>query len=181
MLRKTKSDLLRKNLKVLILGIFLLSTLLNVFALDKVSDFSLENMKGKKMKLSDFQKDGLVIIDFWATWCSPCKKALPKLNKIHNSYKDVTVLTICTDKPRKKENAKSFVKSNRYNFPVLFDSNRDLQKKMNVFVLSDTLEEADLKKALPGGKVITPWEKLLDIVKILNIIRKIGYCCCCAL
>jgi len=39
-----------------------------------------------------------------------------------------------------------------------------LQRKMNVFVLSDTLEEADLKKALPGGKVITPWEKLLDML-----------------
>ncbi|MCD4817763.1 MAG: TlpA family protein disulfide reductase [Candidatus Cloacimonetes bacterium] len=139
MLKKMESNLIRKNLKVVILSIFLLSTILNVLALDKVNDFSLENMKGKKMKLSDFQKDGLVIIDFWATWCSPCKKALPKLNKIHNNYKDVTVLTICTDKPRKKENAKAFVKSNRYNFSVLFDTNRDLQKKMNVNSIPRTI------------------------------------------
>ncbi|MCF7858609.1 MAG: TlpA family protein disulfide reductase [Candidatus Cloacimonetes bacterium] len=101
-------------------------------AADKVSDFKLEDIKGKQVKLSDFQKDGLVILDFWATWCVPCKNSLPKMNELHEKYDQVNVVTICTDKPRKKSKAISFIKSKRFSFYTLFDTKKVVQKQFNV-------------------------------------------------
>ncbi|RLC47185.1 MAG: hypothetical protein DRI23_11615 [Candidatus Cloacimonadota bacterium] len=101
-------------------------------AAEKAGDFKLENIEGKQVKLSDFQKEGLVILDFWATWCVPCKNSLPKLNELHKKYDNVNVVTICTDKPRKKSEAISHVKSNKFKFHTLFDSKKVVQKQFNV-------------------------------------------------
>ena len=107
----------------------------NLSALEKAPDFKLENMKGKQVKLSEFLEEGLVILDFWATWCAPCKKALPELNRINEEFEKVNVVTICTDKPRKIDKAKSYIKSNKYKFQTLFDSNKkvtNLYKVTNI-------------------------------------------------
>ena len=112
----------------------------NLFALDKAPDFKLENMKGKQVKLSEFLEKGPVILDFWATWCEPCKKELPTLSKIQDSYKDsITVITISCDKPRKKDKAKAYIKSNKFNVVNLFDTKKDVQKLFNVTNIPRTL------------------------------------------
>ena len=98
-------------------------------AADKASEFKLENLEGKQVKLSDFQEKGLVILDFWATWCVPCKNGLPKINELHEKYDNVNVLAINVDKPRKKSSAISHVKSNRFTFHTLFDPKKNVQKQ----------------------------------------------------
>ncbi len=105
---------------------------IQLFAAEKAADFKLENIEGKQVKLSDFQKEGLVILDFWATWCVPCKNSLPKMNELHEKYDNVNVVTICTDKPRKKSEAISHIKSSKFKFYTLFDSKKVVQKQFNV-------------------------------------------------
>ena len=123
-----------------ILIIILIVFVGNLFALDKAQDFKLENMKGKQVKLSDFLEKGPVIIDFWATWCEPCKKELPALSKIQDMYKDsLTVITISCDKPRSKDKAKSYIKSQKLNVVNLFDTKKDVQKLFNVTNIPRTL------------------------------------------
>ncbi len=120
--------------KIILTGMIVILTLF-ISALEKAPDFKLENMKGKQVKLSHFLEEGLVILDFWATWCVPCKKALPELNRIHQEYDSVNVVTVCTDKPRKTDKAKSFIKSNKYKFKTLFDPGkkvRNLYKVTNI-------------------------------------------------
>ncbi len=117
----------------------LATIMLPLFAANKAPEFKLENMKGKVVKLSDFQKDGLVILDFWATWCAPCKKALPKMSKLHEKYENVNVVTICTDKPRKVANAKKLVKSQKYKFHTLFDTKGTVRKLYNVNNIPHTI------------------------------------------
>ena len=112
----------------------------NLFALEKAPDFKLENMKGKQVKLSEFLEKGPVILDFWATWCEPCKKELPTLSKIQDSYKDsITVITISCDKPRKKDKAKAYIKAQKLNVVNLFDTKKDVQKLFNVTNIPRTL------------------------------------------
>ena len=106
---------------------------------EKAGEFKLKNIEGKQVKLSDFQKEGLVILDFWATWCVPCKNGLPKINEIHEKYDNVNVLAINVDKPRKKAAAVSLVKSNRFSFHVLFDSKKIVQKQYNITNIPRTL------------------------------------------
>ena len=108
-------------------------------AAEKVGEFKLENIEGKQVKLSDFQKEDLVILDFWATWCVPCKNSLPKINDIHEKYDNVNVLAINVDKPRKKAAAVSHVKSNRFTFHTLFDSKKVVQKQFNITNIPRTL------------------------------------------
>jgi len=126
-----------KNISLVVVIAFLLAV--QLFSAEKAADFKLENMDGKQVKLSDFQKEGLVILDFWATWCVPCKKGLPKLNELHKKYEEVNVLAICTDKPRKKATATSLVKSSKYEFNTLFDLKKVVQKQYNVTNIPRTI------------------------------------------
>ena len=101
-------------------------------AADKAGDFKLENLEGKQVKLSDYLGQGLVIVDFWATWCVPCLNGLPKLDELHRKYDNVNVLAISTDKPRDKSEAITLIKSNQFQFQTLFDPNKIVQKQFNV-------------------------------------------------
>ncbi len=128
------------TLRNLILSIILILIIVQLFALDKAPDFKLENMKGKQVKLSDFLEKGPVILDFWATWCEPCKKELPALSKIQDIYKDsITVITISCDKPRNKNKAKAYIKAQKLNVVNLFDTKKDVQKLFNVTNIPRTL------------------------------------------
>lgn len=128
------------TLRNLISIITLMLILVQLSALEKASDFKLENMKGKQVKLSDFLEKGPVILDFWATWCEPCKKELPALSKIQDMYKDsLTVITISCDKPRKKDKAKAYIKAQKLNVVNLFDTKKDVQKLFNVTNIPRTL------------------------------------------
>ena len=68
----------------------------------KVPNVRLKMLDGTSAKLYDYLKDGPMIIDFWATWCEPCKKQMHHLNKFHQHFQDVgfKVLTINTDTPK---------------------------------------------------------------------------------
>jgi thiol-disulfide isomerase/thioredoxin len=73
------------------------STLLAVGTI--APEWELQNSENKKRKLSDF-KGKIVVMDFWATWCAPCIQSQPKLQAIHEKYKDVVVLGMdFNDKP----------------------------------------------------------------------------------
>jgi len=99
----------------------------------KAQDFELENMKGEKIKLSDVYKDKLVILDFWASWCVPCKKELSFLDKFQKKYGDhIQVIAIDIDKARHVSKAKAYIKSKRYTFEVLFDTENKVTKLYNV-------------------------------------------------
>ena len=93
----------------------------------------LTNLKGKKINVADYNRDSILILSFWATWCVPCKKELPHLNKIYKEYKDkgVNVVTINQDTPRSLSKVKSFIRSKRYNFPVLLDPDKSFFQRFN--------------------------------------------------
>ncbi|MBI5327603.1 MAG: TlpA family protein disulfide reductase [Deltaproteobacteria bacterium] len=64
---------------------------------EKAPDFTLPDMNNRQVSLNDF-KGKVVFIDFWATWCPPCKKEMPELAKFVEKYPDVVVLAISIDK-----------------------------------------------------------------------------------
>ncbi|MBT7790508.1 MAG: TlpA family protein disulfide reductase [Calditrichaeota bacterium] len=101
-----------------------------LFAAGQAPDFKLKRMNGGEFILSEELKKGPVLIDFWATWCKPCKKALPKIEYFHKTYADsgLQVVTISIDNPKSKSKIKPFIKGQKYTFDVLFDSNMEVRK-----------------------------------------------------
>lgn len=77
-------------------------------------DFTFPDINGKKVSLSDF-RGKLVYVDFWATWCGPCKRELPFLKKLEEDYHgnpNVVFLSISTDASKDYEKWKTFYKTN---------------------------------------------------------------------
>jgi cytochrome c biogenesis protein CcmG, thiol:disulfide interchange protein DsbE len=84
----------------------------------RAPDFTLPSMKGSRVSLSSL-KGKVVLLDFWAHWCEPCKRELPELEKLHKQYSNVVVLTVNIDKQR--DNAEKLFKSLGLSLEVLFD------------------------------------------------------------
>ena len=87
------------------------------FAGSAAPDFSLRNINGKQVSLSDFKGD-VVLINFWATWCAPCLTEMPHIQKMYTELKDkgFHVLAISVDAPRDISKIKPLVRRNRFTF-----------------------------------------------------------------
>lgn len=86
----------------------------------KAADFSLKSVDGKIVKLSDY-KGKVVVVDFWATWCPPCRKGIPDLISIQSEFKnDVVVIGISLDQEKTLKDVENFIKSYGINYPVVY-------------------------------------------------------------
>ena len=83
------------------------------------SDFSLKDMNGKTVRLSDY-KGKVVLLEFWATWCPPCRASVPGLEKLHKAYKDkgLVLLAVAMDMGGDDE-VRSYIKESGITYTVL--------------------------------------------------------------
>ena len=115
---------------MLLVVVFLTAISLNA---QKAPDFTIETFDGKTIRSSELLKNGPIFLDFWATWCQPCIRALPHINSFVKKYPKLNVVVVSVDRPRDKDKAHNFVKTRRYEFIHAFDgSNKDLQSIFNM-------------------------------------------------
>ena len=84
---------------------------------------------GKEMKLSDY-KGKVILLNFWATWCPPCKKELPDLSKISGELKDKDFKMIGISVDDNQEVLNNFLKTNNLPYTILFEPNVLVSKYM---------------------------------------------------
>jgi tetratricopeptide (TPR) repeat protein len=91
-------------------------------------EFRLTNLKGESMALADF-KGKVVLVDFWATWCGPCREEMPAFEKVQRDQ-DVVVLAIDANEPA--ETVTPFIEKQKYTFPVLLANDTDVVSRYSV-------------------------------------------------
>jgi thiol-disulfide isomerase/thioredoxin len=91
-------------------------------------DFSLKDINGNEVRLSDF-KGKVVILDFWATWCPPCRKGIPDLIALQNKYNDdLIVIGISLDQDNTIKDVVPFYKNYGINYPVVYGTGQVVQQ-----------------------------------------------------
>ena len=102
-----------------------------------IPNLKLKMLDGSKSTIHELVKDGPIMIDFWATWCVPCKKVMKYLDQYHQDYADkgFKVLMINQDTPRSIGKVKSYIRSQNHQFLVSLDPNKALAKKLNGLVM----------------------------------------------
>lgn len=95
----------------------------------------LKDMNGKAINTAELAANGPVIVSFWATWCSPCKR---ELNTIHELYQDwqeefgVSLVAVSIDDEKTKNSVPVYVNGRGWEYLVLMDTNSDFRRAMGV-------------------------------------------------
>jgi peroxiredoxin len=141
------SDNYKFILQILKLSIMknLIFTLLTLFTINQIfaqaqkqtlPDINLKDLNGKLVNVGDYSRKGkIVVVSFWATWCTPCKKELNNISDLYEEWKnkyDVTVVAVTIDNARNVMKVKPYVDGQAWPFDVLLDVNSDLMRAMNV-------------------------------------------------
>ncbi|WP_096274572.1 peroxiredoxin family protein [Paucisalibacillus globulus] len=92
---------------------------------NKAPDFQLDTLTGDTVKLSDF-RGSRVMINFWSTWCPPCRAEMPDMEEFHQD-KDIVILAVnLSDTEKSVEDVEKFTDDFKLTFPILMDTNLDV-------------------------------------------------------
>ena len=109
--------------------IFLMISLVSFSNSAKAPDFNLKDQYGVVHSLENY-KGKVIFLNFWATWCPPCKKEMPDVESIYKEYgenkKDVIILGVNSEK---ENEVKKFLKDKGYTFPTVIDENSEVMRK----------------------------------------------------
>ena len=100
----------------------------------KAINFSAETIDGKKISLTDYEGK-IILIDFFAAWCGPCRDDMPKIVNLYDKYKDKGLIILGISLDKDNEKALNFIKTNNIRHPVIFDGkawNNEIVKSYKV-------------------------------------------------
>ena len=92
--------------------------------------FNLESLDGKQIALSDHLGD-VVVVNFWATWCPPCRAEMPGIEQVYQAHKDEGMVVLAVNGREEAALVKSFIEKNGFTFPVLLDGNAEALRAYN--------------------------------------------------
>lgn len=136
---------------------------------EKAPDFTVTDGSGKAIKLSDF-KGKPVVINFWASWCPPCRAEMPDFDKVSKelSGEVVFLMVNMTDGTRETEaKAKAFVAEQGFSFPVYYDVKQSAANAYGITALPTTCfvdKEGNLVRGVRGGISETELRKGIALI-----------------
>ena len=119
----------------------LLLSSVNVHALnvgDSAPDFTLKSLQGKNLKLEE-QRGQIILINFWASWCGPCRKEMPVLQSLHQKYQDLGVAVWGVNVEQENQAGRDFLADLNLSFPIFFDQTNTISKTYQVEAMPTTV------------------------------------------
>ena len=101
-------------------------------------DFALKSSTGANLRLSEYRGD-VVMINFWATWCGPCRQEMPLLDELYTRYERVGFNLLGVNIDDDSRRAMQMVDELGVTFPVLFDARKEVSKLYNVDAMPVTV------------------------------------------
>lgn len=121
--------------------------------------FKLDALQGKPVSLADLHGK-VVVLDFWATWCGPCRASLPHLNELYNDLKDKGLAVYAVNQREEKQDVQAFVTQTKLTVPVLLDSEGKVGEQYGVEGIPQTViigKDGKVKKVYVGfGEALVP-------------------------
>jgi peroxiredoxin len=139
-------------------------------------DFSLADLNDKPYRLSDF-RGKVVFLNFWATWCKPCREEMPSMEILNKNFeKDgLVILAVSIDRVTTSKDIPPFVKGLNLTFPVLIDSWGRTDKPYKRMGVPETFiidREGIIQEIVIGPRDWTRIDNLQVLTKLLNVTPK---------
>jgi peroxiredoxin len=101
-------------------------------------DFALKSATGENLRLSEYRGE-VVMINFWATWCGPCRQEMPLLDQLHSRYERVGFQLLGVNIDDDSRRAMQMIQELGVTFPVLFDESKTVSKLYQVEAMPVTV------------------------------------------
>jgi len=135
-------------------------------------NFSLPDLQGKTQRLTDY-RGKVVFLNFWATWCKPCKEEMPSMQVLWDNLKnqDFMMLAVSMDRVTTTKDIPSFVETLKLSFPILTDSWGQTDKRYKLMGVPETYiidQNGVLREKVIGPRDWTRRESIETIVQMLQ-------------
>ena len=138
----SKKTVHMRKIILLVIGLALINTSFSQETIEnqssnlkKLPAIQLKDMNGKSINTAELGFDGPVIISFWATWCSPCKRELNTISELYPDWQEetgVNLVAVAIDDEKTKNSVAVYVNGKSWDYLVLMDSNSDFKRAMGV-------------------------------------------------
>ena len=134
-------------------------------------DFTLKSNSGENIRLSELRGE-VVLINFWASWCGPCRQEMPILSELHDKYKAMGFTVLGVNVEENSSAARKLLKDMPVSFPVLFDNDSSVSKQYDVAAMPSTVlvdRNGDMRYLHRGYK---PGLEDIYVEQVRNLIRE---------
>ena len=128
-----------KSLVVLLAASILVSVNVQAETLEgPAPDFTLKSRSGENVKLSEMRGD-VVMINFWASWCGPCRQEMPLLEEMYKKYSDLGFVLLGVNVEEDSSKAGELLREIPVSFPILYDNTNKVTKLYKVVAMPSTV------------------------------------------
>jgi len=134
-------------------------------------DFALKSDSGSNLRLSELRGE-VVLINFWASWCGPCRQEMPVLSELHEQYRDMGFTVLGVNVEENSTDARKLLKSMPVSFPVLFDNDSTVSRQYDVVAMPSTVlvdRDGNVRYLHRG---YNPGEEADYVEKVRSLIRE---------